>query len=383
MDVNSREILAEYEPALLENWYRHNYFNNEIDISGSGVEEYTFREIKTLANFTFDELDKLQVKDGATVGSFVVRTLLADLFGTGDADMVSVTNGANEGLQLVVRAILSPGDEIVTLGPCYHCHDKIALSMGCSVKKWVISPDNNFELNLDNLLKCITRSTRAVFLNFPHNPTGVGITQEMLNAVIEIVRSRDMYLVWDGVFQQLAYETPGPKDPIHQYEKTISLGTFSKAFGAPGLRFGWIIAPYNVHVACVRQKDYGNLFVAPMVEFVAEKMLANIQNFTTPKLKQAAQNREMVDHWLKHAGAELSWRKPDGGVCGLLKLPLQVNDYEFCNKLLVNKKVLLVPGSCFEIAGFARIGFGGNTQLLREGLDRLGQFTQDYKFAYL
>ncbi|MES2823409.1 MAG: aminotransferase class I/II-fold pyridoxal phosphate-dependent enzyme [Pseudomonadota bacterium] len=371
MKNNDERLLAGYQPAPLENWYRHNYFNNDIDISGSGVAEYTFQEVKTIAKFSFDELDNIQIKDGETIGSLKVRTQLATLFGTGDPDMVMVTNGANEALQLIVRSILDPGDEIITLGPCYHCHDKIALSMGCSVKKWTFSVDNNFDLDLCQLENLFTKNTKALFLNFPHNPTGKGISQNTLDRILELVRERNIYLVWDGVFQQLVYESPAPEDPIHNYDKAITLGTFSKAYGAPGLRFGWIIAPRDVQAACVRQKDYGNLFVAPITEFVASKMLAQLTNFSIPRLKQAAENRMIVDHWINNNEFNVSWRRPDGGVCGLLKLPGDWDDVAFCNQLLDRCKVLLVPGTCFELPGFVRLGFGGNTDNLREALVRM------------
>lgn len=374
MKNNDERLLAGYQPAPLENWYRHHYFNNDIDISGSGVAEYTFQEVKTIAKFSFDALDNIQIKDGETIGSLKVRTQLANLFGTGDPDMVMVTNGANEALQLIVRSILNPGDELITLGPCYHCHDKIALSMGCSVKKWKLSVEDDFDLDLCQLENLLSTNTKALFLNFPHNPTGKGISQNTLDRILEMVRERNMYLVWDGVFQQLIYEIPAPVDPIHSYAKAITLGTFSKAYGAPGLRFGWIIAPCDVQAACVRQKDYGNLFVAPITEFVAGKMLAQLTNFSIPRLKQAAENRMMVDHWLKNNAFGLSWRRPDGGVCGLLKLPSHWDDVAFCNQLLERYKVLLVPGTCFELPGFVRLGFGGGTDNLREALVRLEKF---------
>lgn len=374
MDEQKVNILAGYEPAPLEDWYRYNYFNNEIDISGSGVEEYSFQEIKEIAGFSFDELDSRKAKDGETVGGLAIRVQLASMFGTGDPGMVMVTNGANEALQLVARSILEPGDEVITLGPCYHCHDKIASSMGCKVKKWELSLDEDFDLDLLALREALTTSTKAIFLNFPHNPTGKSISQEMLNEILSIVRDGDIYLVWDAVFQQLIYEDRELRDPIHDYHKTITVGTFSKAFGAPGLRFGWIIAPQNVLSACVRQKDYGNLYVAPITEFMAEKMLMAREKFFGPRLAQAAHNRQMVSEWIDSKDLRISWRKPDGGVCGVIRLPQGVDDVAFCVGLLNQYGVLLVPGSCFGMPSFVRLGFGGAKADLKEGLARLEEY---------
>lgn len=372
MENKSEPRLAGLQSAPLENWYRDRYFNNQIDISGSGVEEYSFGEIRKKANFSFDELDELRVIDGQTVGNPRIRNLIANRFGTGDPNQVMTTSGANEALHLVVRAILAPSDEVITLGPCYHCHDKIAESFGCNIKKWQISVGEDFELNIEDLKTLITDNTKALFLNFPHNPTGKTLSQAMLDEIVALVREKDIFLVWDAVFQQLTYDRPPLEDPVKTYPKTISLGTFSKAYGAPGLRFGWIIAPHAVLDACVRQKDYGNLFVAPLVEFVAEKMLLQLDSFSEPRLVQATNNRALVHAWSKNPNLNVVWRQPGGGVCGLLELCGVQNDVIFCEQALADYGVLLVPGSCFDMPGFARLGFGGNGAKLAEGLDRLG-----------
>jgi len=366
--------LAGYQPAPLEEWYRQYYFNNRFDISGSGVEEYSFKQIRDLAQFDFAELDSHYLKDIETAGSLQVREQLAALFGKGNPETVVVTNGANEALQFVMRAILAPGDHVVTLGPCYHCHDKIAVAMGCKVSKWQLSPDKAFALDLEQLEEMLTPDTKALVLNFPHNPTGKSISQAMLDQIIALVRDRSMYLVWDAAFQELTYDHAPLIDPVHAYENTITVGTFSKAYGAPGLRFGWIIAPSNVVNACVRQKDYGNLYVAPLTEFIASKMLDNIEAFSKPRLLQASKNRDHLEQWFIQNNDRTSWNLPNGGVCGLMSIPKMQNDIDFCERLVQETGVLLVPGSCFDMPGYARIGFGGNPETLVTGLDLLAQF---------
>lgn len=369
-----KEKLAGYESAPLENWYRYNYFKNEIDISGSGVEEYTFKEIQTIAGFSFDELDMKKVNDGPTIGSSRVRELLALKFGVGDPGMVITTNGANEALQLAIRSIMNVGDELIALEPSYHCHDKIAISMGCEVKKWNLSIEDGYRLDLDRLEEMVGDKTKALVLNFPHNPTGKSITQEELLAIIKIIERYDVYLLWDAAFQPLVYDSAPLVDPINCYDKTISIGTFSKFMGAPGLRFGWILGAYDVISRCVRQKDYGNLYVAPVIEFVSEKMLLSLEKFSIPRLHQAASNRKIVNNWIVGHSDHVSWTMPNGGVCGIMKIDKFDCVERFCIDFLDQYGVLLVPGSCFDLPHHVRVGFGGNTQQLKEGLDRLEQF---------
>lgn len=375
--MNKSDVLAQYPPAHLENWYRFNYFNNEIDISGSGVEDYSFAEMRALAGIQVDDLDQLMMHDTPTVGEPTLRQVIADTYGDGDADKVMVCNGSNEALQLVIRSILQPGDELITLRPCYHCHDKIAESMGCKVQAWQLDSDQGFEVSLDELKQSITPNCKAMVLNFPHNPSGTSITQQQLDKVIELAKQHDLYLVWDAAFQTLVYDQPPLRDPILDYSKAISVNTFSKAHGLPGLRFGWFIAPQQVIAGAVRQKDYGNLFVSPVIEVLACKVLQNVEKFTLPRYHQAKENRELVDNWVSEQAGQVSWNKPAGGVCSLLQLPASLQDEEFCTGLLKRYGVLLVPGSCFGCPGYVRLGFGGNQKDLEEGLNRLSIALQE------
>jgi aspartate/methionine/tyrosine aminotransferase len=374
MKEQQHSHLAGYAPAELENWYRENYFNNDIDISGSGVENYTFGHMRQVANVDFSALDGLKMSDAPTLGCLNIRSLLASRFADGNADKVIVTSGGNEALQLIARSILKSGDKIVTLGPCYHCHDMIAASIGCEVSKWNLSFAQNFALNLKDLDAVVTPDTKAIFLNFPHNPTGASISQSMLDDIVELARQNDIILVWDAVFSKLVYETDELIDPILNYEKAISIGTFSKAYGAPGLRFGWIISNCDIAQSCARQKDYSNLYVPALLEFIAAKMLENLDAFAKPRLEQAKVNRALVDSWVKQNQTLFNWVRPIGGVCSLLQLPQGTDDYAFCEGLLDAHGVLLVPGSCFAMPGFARLGFGGNTQKLKDGLKCIDAF---------
>ena len=370
-------MLAGLNPAPLEQWYRHNYFSNEIDISGSGVEDYTFGEILKLTGSSFEELNHLKIGDAPTVGSQSIRQKIADRFGDGNANNVIITSGANEAFQFIVKSILQSGDKIITLEPCYHCHDGIAEAEGCEVLKWAVPIASDSEPDFNEFEALVSQGVKAVFLNFPHNPSGKTISPAMLDRIVELARKNDVILIWDAVFQELTYENEKLVDPILSYDKAISLGTFSKVFGAPGLRFGWIISNVDIVEAVKRQKDYGNLYVPYLVEFLAEKIFDHIDNIVQPRLKQAANNRSLVDQWLTDNPFGFSWIKPSGGACGLVKLPAGVDDYQFCVDLLDTQGLLFVPGTCFGCPGYVRLGFGGSTENLQEGLQRLQKYLEE------
>ncbi|MEQ5837766.1 aminotransferase class I/II-fold pyridoxal phosphate-dependent enzyme [Marinobacter sp. NFXS9] len=374
MKIKEDAVLSGYEPAKLEDWYRKNYFENDIDISGSGVEEYTFKAIQEIGNFDFNELMNERLVDGPTVGGMLVRQQIASKFGNGDPDMVLTTNGGNEALQLAVRAVVEPNDEVITLGPCYHCHDKIALSMGCVVRKWNIDIENGYELDVRQLEGLVSNKTKLLVMNFPHNPTGKCLKDDELERVVELAKRYNIYILWDAVFQRLVYDRDPLPDPISIYDKTISIGTFSKFIGAGGLRFGWLLANGEIIESCIRQKDYGNLYVSPLIEFVAHNILSNVEGFVGPRINQTARNRFIVDKWISDNKTYCNWILPDGGACGIMRIN-QCNDADtFCSKLLQEHGVLLVPGTCFGLQGYVRIGFGCSEDMLNSGLSRLRHF---------
>lgn len=368
--MSERPTLAGYVAAPLEDWYRTNYFNNEVDISGSGVQDYSFAQVRDMANIDVRELDAMLMGDGPTIGREETRRVIAARFAVGSPSQVMIANGSNEALQLVVRSILSPGDEIVAPRPCYHCHDKIAASMGCHVRYWDLRDQTSFAADVEKLARLINSRTRALVLNFPNNPTGASLNQEEVDFIVKLCAERGIYLLWDAAFQELIYDYP-LKDPVLTYERAISVGTFSKSYGLPGLRFGWIVAGADVIDACVRQKDYGNLYVAPLIEHIARKVLIAGDAFTGPRIAQARSNRDIVQRWSERHEGRVGWKRPAGGVCGLLRLPEGTSDRAFCEHLLRTFGVLLVPGSCFEAPGFARLGFGGESSKLELGLERL------------
>ena len=260
MSVIENKRLAGYGPAPSEDWYRHNYFNNDIDMSGRGVVENTFKEVRTLTNFSLDKLDEYKIKGGETIASRALRERPATSFGTGTAKQVMTSSGANEALQLIALSLFEPGDEIITQRSCYPCHDKIAEAFGCRLKRWALKlhDDASFHFHIADLKALLNTVTKALILNFQNNPSGKSIRQAELDEIIELAVHYDCYLIWGAFFQDQAYDSAALVGPVHHYKKAISVGTFSKFIGATGLHFSWIIEPNEAIAGSVRQKDYGN-----------------------------------------------------------------------------------------------------------------------------
>jgi capreomycidine synthase len=358
-------------PALLESWMRDYYFNTEIDIGSSGVENFSLSELYKLTNLTQEELNNVVFHDSSTLGSLPLRQAIASRWSNGDPEQVMVTHGSSEANFLIMNGLLNAGDEVVVLDPCYQQLFSIAESIGCQLKRWKLRSENNFAPDIEEAKKLITSRTRMVVVNFPHNPTGASLTQQEQNELVEAVAKVGAYLVWDAAFADLIYEdVPLPNPNLH-YDRSISMGTFSKCYGLPGLRFGWCLASPEVLERFVHLRDYMTLHLSPMIELIAQRVVENADNLLSIRLQQAHTNLDILSEWAEEHKEFVKWSRPQGGVCTFLGLRDISNSEAFCRHLANVYKVLLVPGTCFNHPSYVRLGFGGATSELKEGLDRL------------
>jgi len=358
-------------PALLEDWLRDYYFAADIDISSSGVQPYSMAELRAMTGLSQKELDGLVLGDGYSLGAPPVREAIAAHVGIGTPEKIMTTSGSSEALSLVLMALLRPQDEVVVVQPGYHLLVDFAAGLGCKVRTCWLDSDHDWRAPIQELTELVTDRTRAIIVNFPQNPTGASIGADEVDALLRCAERTGAYVLWDAAFAQLTYDSPPLPDISARYERGISFGTFSKAFGLAGLRFGWCAAPADVLAGCVRIRDYMTLHVSPLIELLALRVLENSEKFLEPRLRQARANRNILGTWASSACDHVSLALPAGGVAAFPRLVEITDADEFCEELFRKYGVLVVPGSCFGAPGHIRLGYGGPTDKLVEGLDRL------------
>lgn len=358
-------------PAPLEDWLRDYYFTAETDISSSGVQPYSMAELRAKTGLGHEDMDALVFNDGYSLGSPPVRAAIARRWGDGDPEKVMTTCGSSEAISLVLMTLLQPGDEVIAVQPGYHLLIEFAAALGCTTKIWRLDPDDGWNASLAELAELVTDRTRAIVVNFPQNPTGASIGESELRTLLHCAERVGAYVLWDAAFAELTYGT-NPLPGVSHYPKGISFGTFSKAFGLPGLRFGWCIGPPAVLAGCMRIRDYTTLHVSPLIELLAFRVVENADSFLGPRLKQARANRAILGEWADAAAEHVSLILPAGGVTAFPRLNEFTDTGEFCEDLFRRDGVLVVPGSCFGCPRHIRLGFGGATDELIRGLDKLG-----------
>lgn len=357
--------------ALLEDWMRRYYFRVEFDLGSSGVQDWSMAELRKLLEIDYSEIDKLVFSDSETLGGPGLRQAIAERWTGGDIDRVMATHGSTEANFLVMTALLKAGDEVVVLDPCYPQLFAIAEAIGCHLKRWPLRWERGFAACLEDAREVIGERTRMVVVNFPHNPTGASISAGEQIELIELISRARAYLVWDGAFADLPLGGPKLPDPVLMYDRAISMGTLSKAFGLPGLRVGWCLASPETLAKMVTVRDYLTLHLSPLVELLAAKALAKADLLTGLRLAQARRNLDILEQWIAGQGGLVEWARPRGGVTTFVRFPQVTDVTAFCVKLAEDQQVMLVPGSCFGHPEHARLGFGGATPAFEEGLRRL------------
>jgi capreomycidine synthase len=371
LQIKREARIMEIAPALLEEWLREYYFNAEIDIGSSGVQNFSLAELRDIVNITEQDLNNVVFDDSPTCGHARLRQAIARQWGNGDPEHVMATHGSSEVIFLVMNALLRPGDEVVALDPCYFSYRNLAESRGCRLEPWRLRFEQKFVPDFEALKTLITPQTRLVMVNFPHNPTGASVSAGQQNELVRAAAEVGAYLVWDTALAALTYDEPPLPDPHLLYERAISIGTLSKAYGLAGLRVGWCQAAPDVIQQFVHLRDYTTLYLSPLVELIAAQAIEQADDILRVRLPQARANLEILADWVDRHGELVEWVRPRGGVTAFIRFRYISNIEAFCRRLARECGVLLVPGHCFSYPTHVRLGFGGPTAKLQEALDRL------------
>jgi aminotransferase len=301
-------------------------------------------------------------------------------------DHTLVTVGASEAIDLTLRAICEPGDEILVPQPCYVSYSpSVSLSGGTPVPLHCVA-DNHFIITPDQLEKAITPKTKALILAYPNNPTGAIMTREQLEAIIPVIEKHDLLVISDEIYAELTYV--GKHTSIaslgHMSERTVLINGFSKAFAMTGWRVGFVCAPKEIDEAMFKIHQY-TIMCAPRVSQHAANAALS-EGFTDGfavveemREEYARRGRFLVNSFNSMG---LKCFQPKGAFYVFPSVEATgLNGEEFANRLLREQKVAVVPGNAFGEAGeyHVRCSYATSMAKLTEAIDRIGNFVQSIK----
>ena len=292
-------------------------------------------------------------------------------------DEIIITSGVSEALDIAIRAIVDPGDEVLIAEPSYVSYAPcVTLAGGIPVPVECTEKDR-FKLNPDSLQEKITPKTKALMINFPNNPTGAVMNRADLKAIADIVTDNDLLLISDEVYSELTYEgthvaTASVED---LWQRTITLNGFSKAYAMTGWRVGYLCAPKEICEAALKIHQYVMLCAPVMGQVGALEALRSAEEEKNNMVNEYRLRRNMFVAGLNRTG--LSCHVPDGAFYAFPSVKgTGLSDVEFAERLLKEERVAVVPGSVFGAGGayHLRCAYAVSRKQLSEALSRMETF---------
>ena len=367
------------EPFALERWLTAHELNVEYDIAESGIFPLSARDLLDLIpegerSSALQRLLDLRLGYSEATGTLKLRTLLAQTYKDCGPDNILVTTGAIEANFLLFNILLNPGDHVVAPYPAYQQLYSVPRALGCDVSLWKVRHDSGFCFDLDELEHLMKPQTRLVVINSPHNPTGAMLTASEMQRVYDLADSVGARVLSDEAYRWLAvpggYESPPPM--FNLGPAGISVGTFSKPFGLPGLRFGWMVAPAQIAAECWAMRDYVSLSPGKLNDSLAILAFEHRDKIVQRNAAIIGANLSTANQWITEHTGILSWTPPRGGLLALLRYNIDIASLDLANKLADEYSVMLAPGSAFGFEHHLRIGIGQEPSVFAAGLERAG-----------
>ena len=296
---------------------------------------------------------------------------------------VLVTVGGSEAIDIGLRAMCNPGDEVLIPQPSYVSYEPCAILAGATPVIIDLKAENEFRLTAEELEAAITDKTKVLIFPYPNNPTGAVMRREHLKALSEIIIRHDLIVLSDEIYSELTYggephvsiaSLPGMK------ERTIVINGFSKTYAMTGWRMGYAAGPKEIISPMTKLHQYGIMSAPTMSQYAAIEALKNGDDDIAEMRDQYDMRRRLIVDGLNRLG--LTCFEPEGAfyVFPSIQSTGMTSD-EFCERLIYDKHVAVVPGSAFGACGegFVRISYAYSIKHLAEALNRIGAFLKELK----
>lgn len=298
------------------------------------------------------------------------------------ASELLITVGVSEALDLTMRAMLDPGDEVIVPDPSFVAYSSCVLLADGKPIHLPTYETNNFETSAKDIEKAITPRTRAVLIGYPSNPTGAVLSRDKLAEIASLAQKHDLTIISDEIYGKLVYgvdytcfpSLPGMK------EHTILLGGFSKAFAMTGWRIGYAAAPKEIIAAMTKIHQYTMMCVSTMAQVAAIEALRGGQESVTEMVEDYNRRRLVIVKGLRDIG--LTCFEPKGAFYAFPSIRCTgMTSEEFAEKLLGEEKVAVVPGSAFGECGegYVRCCYATSLAEIEEALKRMKRFVEKYR----
>ncbi len=294
-----------------------------------------------------------------------------------------VTVGGSEAIDLAMRCMVSPGDEVIIPQPSFVCYEPLAVMAGGTPVIINTKNEDNFRLRASDLEAAITPKTKLLVLPFPNNPTGAIMEKRDLEEIAEVIKKHDLIVLSDEIYSELTY---GGRDHVSiasvdgMYERTIVINGFSKSYAMTGWRLGYALGPAEIIAQMTKLHQYGIMSAPTTAQYAAIEALKNGDRDVNRMRDEYDMRRRLVVDGFNEMG--LTCFEPLGAfyVFPCIK-STGLSSEEFCTRLIMEKKVAVVPGSAFGQCGndFVRVSYSYSLKHLKTALEKIREFVKELK----
>ncbi|KAK0890440.1 hypothetical protein LTR91_025264 [Friedmanniomyces endolithicus] len=400
----------------LANWIDEHGHDAETVLAGSATPALRVKDLESLSTdpqSTASALDlsSIELGLGSPMGDKGLRERVASLYDGGQTllslDNVVIANATTGANLVAFESLLSAGDHVICMYPCYAPLVNIPKALSCDISYWRLDHGKRWEADTATLESLLKPQTQMIILNNPNNPTGSVIPIAVLEKIVDIARQRKITVFADEIFRPLFHGVDADVAPTISlmelsttYDKTIVTGSMSKVWGMSGVRIGWIVSRNKGFLEKVSNvRLYVLQAVSNIDEIIAREALSErCRSAILNKHRDiAGQNLMSFDDFACKHGGVVSWVRPSGGGTAFVRFSQAetgrpVDDVKFCRVLKERCGVLLTPGSlCFSSArdedflGFVRLHLTVMPVTFRRGVQQLEQFleSEEWKSLFL
>ena len=363
-------------PFETEHFFAEYEFTTPHPLSLSDCESVSIGELLELGGSSLEEFGGLRLGYTEPLGHPELREAIAAADPGLSVDQVMVLGSPIEGIDILCRAVLDPGDEVVVLTPCYDALRNAPEHIG-KILEWPLrAVDGGWEMDLDHLDRLLARSPRLVMANFPHNPTGFQPRPDELREVVARVERSGALLYCDEMYRGLEF---GERERLPcaatLSDRVIVLAGLSKSSGLPGLRSGWLlVSDPELRAKLENWKYYTSICPPAPSMFLAHAAFRARDELLRRNLQIVRDNLERAQGFFARHAARFDWRPPQAGSVALVGVDVP-SATEWCHRLARGPGVLLLPGSCLG-AGDDQVRFGFGRRSFGPALEALDRELQ-------
>ncbi len=294
---------------------------------------------------------------------------------------VVVTVGGSEGIDMCIRSLVNPGDEVLVVEPCFVCYKPIVQMCGGIPVSIETKNENNFRLTAEELENAITDKTKLLILPFPNNPTGAVMRKEDLEAISKVIIKHNIFVLSDEIYSELTYggiKHVSISSIDGMKERTVVINGFSKAYSMTGWRLGYALGPAEIISQMTKLHQFAIMSAPTNSQYAAIEALRNGDEDIKMMLDEYDMRRRYTVNAFREIG--LDCFEPEGAFYMFPCIKSTgLTSEEFCERLIMSKRVAVVPGNAFGDCGegYIRVSYCYSIDNIREAVKRIGEFIEE------